>query len=259
LKQLLIVFFLFTVFTSIYSPAQDQDPSVGIVEKLGEKIPTDLTVYDENGNSHQLQSLLGKPTVLTLVYYRCPGICSPLLSSLLEVVQHTNLEPVSEYQILTISFDPTETPDLAKQKKENYFRGFNNPFPDEGWRFFSAPAETIDQITKAVGFKYIRQGKDYIHPGVLVILAPDGTISRYLNYDGVRFLPFDFKLALLEAAEGKIGPTINRILLYCFSYDPEGRTYVFNLLQIIGTLTMLFVLSFITWLVISTKNRRKEN
>jgi len=113
LKQLLIVFFLFTVFTSIYSPAQDQDPSVGIVEKLGEKIPTDLTVYDENGNSHQLQSLLGKPTVLTLVYYRCPGICSPLLSSLLEVVQHTNLEPVSEYQILTISFDPT----LPNRKK----------------------------------------------------------------------------------------------------------------------------------------------
>jgi protein SCO1/2 len=251
---------MIVILASIPVLAQsDQPPSaIGVDEHLGQSVPADIVLYDEEGQAVKLGDLLGKPTVLTLVYYRCPGICSPMLSSLLEVLEQTDLKGAEEFRVLTVSFDPSETPDLARQKKDNYFRGFNQPFPREGWRFLTGTPESTARLTEAVGFRYKRQGKEFVHPGVLVILSPDGKITRYLNYDGVRFLPLDFKLSLIEAADGKIGPTINRVLRFCFSYDPEGKTYVFNLLQVTGVLTMLFVFSFVAWLVISTKKRRKE-
>ncbi|MBN2432845.1 MAG: SCO family protein [Acidobacteria bacterium] len=253
--------FMIVILVGLPVLGQSDPPAsmVGVDEQLGQTIPADIVLYDEEGKVVEFGDLLGKPSVLTLVYYRCPGICSPMLSSLLEVLEQTSLKPMEEYQVLTVSFDPTETPDVAKQKKGNYFRGFSRPFPEKGWRFLTTTPESAERLTKTVGFRYKRQGKEFIHPGVLIVLSPDGQITRYLNYDGVRFLPLDFKLSLIEAADGKIGPTINRVLRFCFSYDPEGKTYVFNLLQVTGILTMLFIIGFVGWLVVTSKNRRKEN
>jgi protein SCO1 len=229
---------------------------VGVDEHLGAYLPLDLTFQDEQGDTVALSEIIDKPTILTLVYYRCPGICSPLLSGVVDVLEKIELEPGVDYEVLTISFDPTEDPGLAVRKKENFLRGFHEPFPQDAWRWMVGDSAAIATLTDAVGFRYKPRGIDFDHPGVLTILSADGKIVRYLN--GITFLPFDVKMALMEAAEGKVGPTINRILLYCFSYEREGGKYVFNLLKVTGTLFMVFAVAFATFLVISSRSSRKE-
>ena len=234
----------------------DTPADVGVDEHLGDYVPLDLTFVDEQGDSLKLGEIIDKPTILTLVYYRCPGICSPLLSGVVDVLEKVELEPGVDYEVLTISFDPTEDAPLAKRKKENFLRGFNEPFPEDAWRWMVGDSAAIATLTDVVGFRYKARGVDFDHPGVLTILAPDGKIVRYLN--GIAFLPFDVKMALMEAAEGKVGPTINRVLLYCFSYDREGGKYVFNLLKVTGTLFTIFAVAFAAFLVISSRSSRKE-
>lgn len=236
--------------------ATDAPTEVGVDEHLGDYVPLDLTFVDEQGDSLKLAEIIDKPTILTLVYYRCPGICSPLLMGVVDVLEKVELEPGVDYEVLTISFDPTEDAPLAKRKKENFLRGFNEPFPEESWRWMVGDSAAIATITDVVGFRYKPRGVDFDHPGVLTILAPDGKIVRYLN--GITFLPFDVKMALMEAAEGKVGPTINRVLLYCFSYDREGGKYVFNILKVTGTLFTIFAVAFAAFLLISSRSSRKE-
>ncbi|MBD3335812.1 MAG: SCO family protein [Candidatus Eisenbacteria bacterium] len=237
--------------------AQDGElTEVGIDEHLGQHVPLDLTFQDEDGRTVRLGDLLDKPTILTLVYYRCPGICTPLLSGVVDVLEKVDLEPGKDYQVLTISFDPTEGPDLAERKKMNFMKAFHEPFPEDAWRFMTGDSAAVAAITDAIGFRYKPQGKDFLHPGVLTVLSDQGKIARYLY--GITFLPFDVKMALMEAAEGRTGPTVRRVLLYCFSYDPEGKTYVFNILKVVGTLMMVFAALFVAWLVITTRRARRR-
>jgi protein SCO1/2 len=236
--------------------APDPPPGVGVDEHLGEILPLELTFYDADGDTLSLAQIIDRPTILTLVYYRCPGICSPLLSGLVDVLEKLDLEPGVEYQVLTISFDPTEPPDLAARKRENHLAAFREPFPRAAWRWMSGDSASIARLTDAVGFRYQRVGKDFTHPGLLTVLSPRGKIARYLY--GITFLPFDLKLAVMEAAEGRVGPTISRVLLYCFSYDPDGQTYVFNILKVTGTLIMIFAAAFVAWLIISSRRARRE-
>ncbi len=234
-----------------------QKIEVGVDEHLGEHVPLDLVCLDEEGQEVILRDLVDCPIILTLVYYRCPGICTPLLNGLVDVLERVDLTPGADYRILTISFDPTETPDLAARKKMNMLKAFHEPFPPEAWRYLTTDSVTVATITDAVGFRYQRQGKDFTHPGVLTILSPEGKIARYLY--GITFLPFDLKLAIMEASEGKVGPTINRVLLYCFSYDPDGQKYVFNILKVTGTVIMAFAVAFAGFLVITSRRKRKES
>ncbi|MFH1143712.1 MAG: SCO family protein [Candidatus Eisenbacteria bacterium] len=242
--------------TGAIAAAQEADPEVGVAEHLGERLPLDLRFLDPEGRSIPLAELIDRPTVLTLVYYRCPGICSPLLSGLVDVLEKMELEPGRDYQVLTISFDPTETPDLAGRKRANHLAAFHEPFPDSAWHWMTGDSLSIARLTDAVGFRYKRVGKDFTHPGLLTILSPDGRIARYLY--GITFLPFDLKLALIEASQGRVGPSINRVLLYCFSYDPDGRRYAFDILKVSGTLIMFFAVAFAVYLVISTRRARRE-
>lgn len=246
------------VFTSICAAqTRTPPPEVGIDEHLGGYVPKDLVFLDEDGQPVRLGDMMDTPIILSLVYYRCPGICSPLLSGVVDVLEKMDLKPGKDYRVLTISFDPTETPDLAKHKKKNYFKAFTKPFPEDAWRFMTGSEDSVKQITEAVGFRYKKEGKDFVHAATLVFLGTDGKISRYLS--GITFLPFDVKMAVYEASHGRVGPTVNRVLLYCFSYDPEGKTYVFNLLKVTGTVTMLFALAFVLFLVITGRKRKKEN
>ena len=212
-------------------------PELGIQEKLGNTIPKDLTIYDENGNSVTVGSLLGKPTILTFVYYRCPGICSPLLTELSRVVDKMNMEPGIDYRILTLSFDSREGPELSRGKKESYLSALKRTVDPSFWRFTTADSLTILALTDAAGFYFKEDGNDFVHAGALIILSPEGKITRYMN--GIQYLPFDVNMALIEAGEGKVGPTIAKILKFCYAYDPEARTYALNITRIGGILTVL--------------------
>lgn len=237
--------------------APSAPPGVGVDEHLGQHLPLELSFHDADGDTLRLGEIIDRPTILTLVYYRCPGICSPLLSGLVDVLGKLDLEAGVDYEVLTISFDPTETPDLARRKRANHLQTLQEQFPQGAWRWMTGDSAAIARLTNAVGFRYQRAGKDFTHPGLLTILSPAGKIVRYLY--GITFLPFDLKLAVMEAAEGKVGPTISRVLLFCFSYDPEGQTYVFNILKVTGLLIMLFAAAFVLYLIISSRRARRES
>lgn len=230
---------------------------VGVDEKLGQKIPPELTFNDESGQPVTLQALLGRPTVLALVYYECPGICTPLLNNLAETLDRVDLPAGKDYQVITISFDPTDTPAVAAKKRANYLKQLHRPFPPEAWRFLTtSDTNAIAAITDAVGFRYQKTGKDFNHPGVLTILSADGKVMRYLL--GTSFLPFDIKMAVIEAGKGKPMPTLNRMLAFCFSYDPEGRKYVFSTLKVAGVATLAVLACFGGFLAWVTRKRRED-
>ena len=235
---------------------QTKDTEIGIIEHLDEFIPDNIYLIGEDSQKVVLTDLINKPTVLNFVYYRCPGICSPLMEGLAEVMNKSDLKPGVDYQVLTISFDPTETLDLALRKKANYLNLVDKK--DEiarGWKFFVSDSASIAKATQATGFKYKRTGNDFLHAASVIVISPEGKITRYLN--GIYFLPFEFKMAIIEAAKGTSGPTINKILQYCYSYDPKGQTYVLNITKLAGTMIMFFALTLFLFLVI--KKRRKTN
>jgi protein SCO1/2 len=252
-----IVFLMGVVFYHGSVNAHVEQPKdlsgIGIDEKLGQFIPLDLTFYDENGNAILLRRLIHKPTILAPVYYSCPNICSFLLFNLAGVINKMPSEPGKEYRVVAFSFDETEKPNLALEKKKMYLKMIEKPFPEDAWRFLTGDKENIHQLTDAIGFHFKRQGQDFLHPVSLVILSPDGKVTRYIY--GTEFLPFDIKMALLEASEGKVGPTLSKVLRFCFSYDPKGRKYVFNTLKVTGIVTLLFALSLILFLVFKGKRK----
>jgi protein SCO1/2 len=228
---------------------------IGIIEKLGEYVPLDFTFIDEYGDSLILKNIVNKPTIFSLVYFNCPGICSPLLSGKVDVLDRLDLKPGIDYEVVTISFDPTDNPTLARDKKKNYFAAFRKgPFPVEHWKWLTGDSLTIKKFTDAVGFKYKRVDKDFVHAGALIVLSPEGKISRYLR--GILFQPFDLKMAITEASEGRVGPTISKVLLYCFSYDPEGKRYAFNIMKVSGTIFLFLLVVFIGFLIL--KRQTKE-
>jgi len=224
---------------------------MGIEEKLGQIISLDTVFNDESGNRISLRQLINKPTILAPVYYSCPDVCSFLLYNLARALNQLSSEPGKEYQVLAVSFDETEKPPLALEKKRLYLKMIEKPFPEEAWRFLTGEEENIRKLTEAIGFRFKREGKTFQHPILMVILSPGGKITRYMY--GTDVLPFDLKMALLEASEGRIGPTVSKVLRFCFSYDPKGRKYVFNTLKVTGIVTLAFALSFILFLVVKGK------
>ncbi len=233
----------------------NNDPEIGVVEHLDEYLPKDIYIVNEDSQRVVLTDLIDKPTVLNFVYFRCPGICSPLMEGLAEVMDKSDMTPGVDYQVLTISFDPTETLDLAKRKKTNYLNLVNKKEEiARGWKFFISDSASIAKATNAVGFKYKRQGNDFLHAASVMVISPDGKITRYLN--GLYFLPFEFKMAIIEANKGQSGPTINKVLQFCYSYDPTGQTYVLNVTKITGTLILFIALILFLYLIFKPKKKK---
>ena len=236
---------------------QSKDLSgIGIDEKLGQFIPLDLTFNDEDGKPVTLKQLIHTPTILAPVYLHCPNVCSLLLQNLADVLNRLPAEPDKEYKVISISFDETERPALALQKKKTYLKMIQKSFPEDAWRFLTGDKENIRKLTDAIGFHFKRVGEDFEHPVALIILAPDGKIVRYMY--GAEPLPFDLKMALLEASQGKIGPAISKVVRFCFSYDPKANKLVFNTLKVTGIVTLLFALSFIVFLFFKGKKQRTQ-
>lgn len=235
LYVLLLGFLIFFNFQSVESQSNVQ---VGIDEQLGKYLPEDIELTDIKGNKVQLFSLLDKPTIINFVYYRCPGICTPLMNGVAEVVNLSDMELGKDYQIITISFDPREGYELAEKKRNSYSMLVKKPGMEQGWRFFVADSANAAKATNAVGFRFRPMGNDFVHSASLCFVAPDGKITRYLN--GTYFLPFELKLAVNETAKGQVGGNVNKMLEFCYSYDPTGQTYVMNITKIAGTL-ILFI------------------
>jgi protein SCO1/2 len=241
------------------SPARAQlnEEAVEFQEHLGETIPGDIVLRDEQGQPVALSAVIDKPTILMMVYFECPGICTPLLNEVADILGKSQLDPTKQpFQLLAVSFEPKDTPEMARLKRANYLKLVGRPLPEETWRFFTGDQASIDRLTGAVGFRYKRAGVEYTHAGGLVIVSPDRKITRYLL--GTEFLPFDFQMGVYEASRGTVMPTTARLMRMCFSYDPEGRTYVFNVMRVTAFVMLSSLGFFAAFLYYTTRRQRRR-
>jgi protein SCO1/2 len=229
---------------------------IALEEKLGQYLPADAVFVDEHGKRISLKEAIVKPAIIAPVYLGCTHECPLLLTSLAQVLGKLELvKPGRDFQVITLSFDEHDTPAIALDKKRNYLKAVGRPFPAESWMFLTGDAADIRKFTDSIGFKFQRDSEhDFSHPITLVVIAPGGKIVRYL--EGVNFLPFEVTMALNEAAEGRVGSPSRKVLMYCFSYDPLKKSYVFNILKVTATVMVLFIASFFAYLMISTKKKR---
>ncbi|PLX83043.1 MAG: SCO family protein [Desulfuromonas sp.] len=231
------------------------DQKAEVEEKLGAKIPLDLPFVDEDGRAVTLADLVDRPTIIAPVYYRCPNVCNFLQGGLADVLGKLDLKP-DEYRVVSVSFDETETPKDARASEKIYRAAMHGAFPEQGWHFISGGKPEIDRLMDALGYRFFRVGVDFVHPVVVAVVNSDGTITRYLY--GTRYLPMDVTLALMEAGEGKVGSTVRRLASLCFSYDPEKKGYVFNILQVSGVAVLLLAGGLFAALAFGGRKKRKH-
>ncbi len=252
---------IISIFCILLTHSQAQvnisDPEVGIVEHLNDTIPLDLKFVNENFDTVTLGELVNKPTVFSFVYFDCPGLCSPLLEGLGDVIRKTDLTLGKDYQVITISFNFRDTPEKAKQKKEMFTKRYARNH-SESWIFLTSDSLTLFKVTNAFGYKVKAVGLDFVHPSALVMVSPHGKITRYLY--GLSFMPFDFKMALIEAQKEQARPTVQKVLMFCFTYDPVGKRYAFDITKISATIIIfiLIVFAFSLWLM-NRKKRKTES
>ncbi len=233
---------------------------VGVNPQLGKLVNTEVKLVDESGKTHTLKELLapGKPTVLIPAYYDCPRLCGLLLRGALTLFNEMDLILGNDYQVLTVSFDPTEGPEKAAQRAKEY-RSELAPArvgTADSWKFFVGAEPEVKGLMNDIGFTYAKDGEDYSHTAAIIILTPQGEISQY--FTGVDFSPWDVRLALIDASKGSIGSAIDHILLYCFRFDPTKGKYTwaaFNVMRAGGILTLIAIAGFYYFLVFSRKRR----
>jgi protein SCO1 len=199
---------------------------VGFDQHLGEMVPTDVALVDESGATVHLRDFLGaRPVVLTLVYYDCPMLCTLTLNSLASALATLSFDVGREFDVVTVSFDPREKPPLAAAKKATYLKRYGRPGAERGWHFLTGDKAEIARLTAAVGFRYQWDDelKQFAHPAGLVVLSPEGRITRYLY--GIEYAPKDLRLGLVEASERKIGTPLDQAMLFCYQYNPSTGRY----------------------------------
>jgi protein SCO1/2 len=218
---------------------------VGLDQKLNQQIPLDLNFRDEAGKTVKLGDYFGeKPVILTLVYYQCPMLCTQVLNAVERGLTNVSLDIGKQFQIVTVSIDPRETPQLARTKKNMYVGLYGRPGAGEGWHFLTGDEPQIKQLAKAVGFRYAYdpQTGQFAHASGIMLLTPGGKLSRY--FYGIQYPSRDLRLGLVEASEGKIGTPVDQVLLYCFHYDPATGKYgmvIQNVIRAAGVLTVLII------------------
>ena len=258
-KPLLLVFFYVQCFNSTAQTSLfNQQMQVGFVEKQGQYVDLNTRLVNENGDTVLLKNVINKPTILNLVYFRCPGTCSPLMWGISKFIDQVDLQLGRDYNVITVSFDPTERIDLGIKKKASYISTMKKKEAATNWLFFVSDSLNIAKLTNSVGFNYEFINDQYVHPTGLIALAPDGKIVRYLR--GIDFLPFDIKITMVEAGEGKIGPSINRLLAVCYSYDEKGNQFVFNVTRVSAiVISFIGLLVFLSLALSRIKFKRKVN
>ena len=250
---LFILTFALCILQFSFADAQNKAPAalqgVGIDQKLNSQLPLDAPFRDENGKIVRLGDLLnGKPAILTLVYYECPMLCTQVLNGLTGSLRVLSFSAGKEFNIITVSFDPGETPALAGGKKRAYLKEYGRPGAEIGWHFLTGDQKSIARLTSAVGFKYNYDPSvdQFAHASAIMVLTPEGKLSRY--FYGIEYSIRDLRLALVEASQNKIGSLADQFLLYCFHYDPSTGKYsafAVNLIRLGGIATVLSLSIFI--------------
>jgi protein SCO1 len=232
---------------------------VGYDQRLGESVPMDIVLRDETGAAVSLRdAIAGKPTVLSLVYYECPMLCTLTLNGLVGALSALPFEPGREFSLLTVSFDDRERPEQAAARKRAYLARYKHPSAEKSWRFLTGDRESLRRLTDAVGFRYAwdDRTKQFAHPAGVLVLTGDGRIARYLY--GVEYAPKDLRLGLVEAGQGRIGSPVDRLLLYCYQYDPAQGRYgavVLRIVRVAGLVTMIGLGGFV--MVMLRRERRQ--
>lgn len=257
LTVLLAALLLNPCFALAHSEESATTAAITVDEKLGSKLPLDLVFRDETGRQVRLGDLVSRPTIILPVFYSCTNVCYNLQWSLARSLPQIKSTPGVDYRVISFSFDENETPLLASKFKRIYLTAMQASFPEDGWRFLTGDAASIRHLTEAIGYRFQRSGRDFIHPVASLIVSADGTIVRYLY--GSTFLPKDLALALIEAKDGTSGATIRKMVEYCFTFDPERKTYVFNLLKVGATVTILCSGGFLAYLILSNRKRKRRN
>ncbi len=247
-KLIISLFLLFSWSAAVaqlnVTPAEVRD--IGVTEMLGDKVPMDITFRDEDGDVVTLGDYLakGKPIILTPIYFECPSLCNLILNGVTEGLSELNWQIGDQFEVITFSINPEETPELASDKKKSYLRLLGKPEAADGWHFLTMEESEITRLTDAIGFhfKWSEEAQEYLHGSAIMFISPDGTITRYLY--GVYYPELALRNALFDAAEGRIGSVMERVMLYCFTYDPDSRSYVpyaVNIMKIGGLLTVSFL------------------
>ena len=238
------------------SPPSGVFDGVGIEQHLGATVPLDARFTLEDGSSRALRDIIRVPTVLALVYYRCPNACDYMLTGMAGVLASVEAVPGRDFQVITLTIDPRETTVDAQKAKKIGLESIQQPFPPDDWRFLTGDEADIRAVAEAIGFHYVREGDDFDHPLGLVILSPRGKIVRYMM--GTDFLPVDLKMSFMEASTGTVGPTIAKVLRFCFSYNPQSRRFVFSTLKVTATISLLLASGLVLFLILSGRRRRSS-
>ena len=258
--KLFLIHFVCLLSINSYSQTSlfDKQMQIGFVEKQGQYADLSTKLVNEEGDTVLLQDVLKKPAILNLVYFKCPGTCSPLMWGISKFIDQVDLQLGKDYDVVTISFDPSERIDLGIKKKASYMSTMKKKEAATNWLFFVSDSINIAKLTNSVGFNYQIINDQYVHPTGLIALASDGKIVRYLR--GIDFLPFDIKITMVEAGEGKIGPSINRLLAVCYSYDEKGNQFVFNVTRVSAVvITFIVLLIFLSLALSQIILKRKVN
>ncbi|MDX1671697.1 MAG: SCO family protein, partial [Balneolaceae bacterium] len=242
----------------------DNLQDVGIEERLGEKLPMHLKFADSSGDSLTIGELFNsdKPVLLNPVYYECPMLCTMVIDAVYTGVRQLKWKPGDDYTIITFSIDPDEDHQLASATKKEILNKLGQPGAEEGWHFLTGKPESIRQLTDAAGFNYQKidqrgefRKSEYAHAAAIMFLSPDASLTRYLY--GIKFDEFNMRNALYEAADGKIGNTVDQVLMYCYQYDPDSNSYVpvaWRIMQVGGLVTFLILGIFLGFLWLKEKD-----
>ena len=260
--------FVIAAMALLVVPARAQQPGpppilreVSIAQRLNEPIPPDVTFRDEDGKAVQLGDYFGKkPIVLSLVYFDCPALCTEVLNGELRTMKAISLDLGKDFDAITVSFEPKDTPALAKAKRDVYAGQYGRPGAARNWHFLTGEQASIDALTQAAGFHYAydSSSRQYAHAAAILVLTPHGRIARY--FYGVTYPARDFRLGLVEASEGKIGTPTDHALLYCYQYDPMTGKYgliVMNVVRAAGLLTVLVLGIFMVVMFRRERNHPK--
>lgn len=232
--------------TQVYAPSRLLQ-KVGINQKMGAQIPLDLPFVDELGRDVTVRQYFGKPVILALVYYQCPSLCNMVLNGVLRSIKQLDLTAGNDYEVIAVSFDPRETPEMAAAKKQTYLRDYKRQGAEQGWHFLTGPETSSKALADSVGFRYIYDAmtNQYAHSSAIMILTPAGRIDRY--FYGIDYPARDVRLGLVEASNERIGTPTDQVLLYCFHYDPTTGKYalvVMNVLRLAGLITVAVLATF---------------
>ena len=260
-----LFFALHIVVSPISVMAQDASATPGILgevgfdQKLDAQVPLDLNFRDESGRAIRLGDYFGdKPVILSLIYYDCPMLCTLSLNGLINSLSDLRFDAGREFNVVTVSFDPREKPELAAAKKELYVKRYGRRGADAGWRFLTGDGDAIRRLTEAVGFRFAFDPRlnQFAHPSGIVVLTPQGKVARY--FYGIEYEPKDLRLGLIEASANRIGSPTDKLMLLCYHYDPSIGKYtgtILNLLRLGGAATLFGLTAFIFAMI--RKRRRK--